>query len=101
VQTGSTIICPHGGPVSGIPSNMRVLLNGRPALTQTDTFIVVGCPIRHHPCVLARWITASLRIRISGRPVLLQTSTGICQAPDQAPQGPPNVIVTQMRASGE
>jgi hypothetical protein len=37
---------------------------------------------------------------IGGQPAILQTSSGLCQSAEQIPQGPPTVIVTQVRASG-
>jgi hypothetical protein len=108
VQTGATIVCPHGGQVAGIPSS-NVLLDGQPVLTQTDTFIVAECSFTiptpagpvPHPCIQARWLVPSLRVRVNGQAVILRTSTGICQAADQAPQGPPSVIATQVQVGGE
>ncbi len=105
LDTKSTIICPHGGLVSPITSNMRVLINGQPAVTQSDAFLIAGCVFSTpaaapHPCVTSKWISSSLRIRVSGQPVLLNNSVGICLAADQLPQGPPNIISAQLRVKG-
>jgi hypothetical protein len=37
---------------------------------------------------------------VNGNPVILKTSSGICQSAVQAPQGPPNILVTQPRVKG-
>jgi len=39
-------------------------------------------------------------VRVGGQPVILQNSTGLCQSAEQIPQGPPNVVMTQMRVRG-
>ena len=107
VHVGCTIICPHGGQVSIISTNTRVLVSGQPVGTQSDTFMIAGCPFAlppvptPHPCVMKKWLVPSLRIKVNNQPVILKDSTGICQAADQAPQGPPNVITTQLRVKGE
>jgi hypothetical protein len=39
-------------------------------------------------------------VTVMGQPAILQTSTGLCLSAEQIPQGPPTIIVTQLRASG-
>ncbi len=105
VAVGAAAICPHAGQVSIVSSNTRVLLGGQPAATLADQFLIAGCPFATgagpHPCVTVRWLVPSMRVRVNGQPAVLQTSTGLCQAPDQVPQGPPSVIATQIRVSGQ
>jgi hypothetical protein len=101
----STLMCPHAGQVSIVTSNSRVKLNGQPAVTQPDTYTISGCPFtlppgNPHPCVLAKWMVVATRVKIAGSFGVLKDSTALCQAADQAPQGPPNIIVTQMRVKG-
>lgn len=105
VQVGATAICPHGGQISMIPTNMRVLLGGQPASTINDIFPIAGCaftvpPGKPQPCVLVRWLVPSTRILIQGRPAILQNSIGLCQSAEQIPQGPPTVIAPQLRVAG-
>jgi uncharacterized Zn-binding protein involved in type VI secretion len=104
VAVGATAICPHAGQVSIVPTNTRVLLGGQPAATVADQFLIVGCAFSTggpHPCATVRWLVPSMRVRVNGQPAVLQASTGLCQAPDQVPQGPPTVIATQVRVSGQ
>lgn len=104
LHVGAAIICPHGGQVSAITANSRVFVGRQPVVTQSDMFPVVGCPfttpIGAHPCVVTKWLVPATRVLVNGQPVILQDSTGICQSADQTPQGPPNVIVTQVRVKG-
>ena len=105
MHVGATAICPHGGQVSVVPSNTRVLVNGTPAATLGDLYVVAGCaftvpPGKPQPCVKVQWLVPSSRILINGQPAILQASTGLCQSAEQIPQGPPTVIATQTRVSG-
>lgn len=103
LHVGMTAICPHGGQISAIPSNVRVTVSGQNVVTVADTFPIAGCtfaPAAPHPCVLTKWIVPATRVSVLGQPVLLDTSIGLCQAADQTPQGPPSVIATQLRVTG-
>lgn len=105
IQTGATIMCPHGGQVTNVPTNTRVLASGMPLATAADTFLVAGCvfqmpPPTPSPCLTVQWIAPAVRVMINGSPALVQTSVGLCQNPAQVPQGPPIVAATQPRVSG-
>lgn len=104
IQTGATITCPHGGQVSNVPTNTRVLAGGMPLATSADTFLVAGCAFtvgpNPSPCLTVQWIAPAVRVTLSGTPALIQTSVGLCQNPAQVPQGPPVVAATQPRVSG-
>ena len=106
LHVGATIQCPHAGSASVVPSNMRVKVGGQPVAVLPDTTTVAGCPFqipvgvgtKPQPCVVVRWLVPALRVKVSGQPALLKTSSGLCQSVEQIPQGPPNVVVTQVRA---
>ncbi len=105
LHVGATAICPHGGQVSIISSNTRVLVSSQPVATLNDTYLVAGCaftvpPGKPQPCIKVQWLVPATRVKVGGQPVILQASTGLCQSPEQIPQGPPNVLVTQLRVKG-
>jgi Domain of unknown function (DUF4280) len=105
IQLGATIMCPHGGQVSDVPTNSRVLASGAPVATVADTFPVAGCAFtlpgpQPSPCLTVQWITPAVRVLVNGTPALLQTSAGLCNSPQQLPQGPPVVAATQVRVIG-
>jgi hypothetical protein len=104
-QAGASAICPHGGQVTVISSNTRVLAGGMPVGTLADQFLIAGCAFtvptgKPQPCVKVQWLVPAARVMINGQPAILQTSTGLCQSAEQIPQGPPVVIATQMRVVG-
>ena len=105
IDKNATILCPHGGQASIITSNTHVKVGGAFATTISDTFTVSGCPFqvpigtgtKPQPCVKLQWTVPATRVRVNGNFVLLQTSTGLSLSAEQIPQGPPNVVMTQMR----
>ena len=104
-HVGASAICPHGGQVTTISSNTRVLVSGMQVATMADTSIVAGCVFtvpgpKPQPCVKVQWIVPAARILINGQPALLQISTGICQSVEQIPAGPPSILMTQIRVVG-
>jgi len=100
----ATAMCPHGGQVVTISSNTRVMVNGMPAATMTDTFTVAGCVFNisgaPHPCVLVQFLVPASRVTVMGQPVILQTSPSLSKAADQAPQGPAVMVTVQPRVQG-
>ena len=103
VSAGSSIICLHGGRVSPITMNRKVLVSGQAVATQNDAFPISLCTFNTgspHPCVITKWLVPSLRIKVNGQPIILSDSVGICQSADQSPQCTPNVISTQVRVKG-
>jgi hypothetical protein len=105
LHVNATVTCPHGAPATVLPAQSRVLLNGQPASAIADLHTVTGCPFnisgKPQPCVTIRWVVPSTRIRINGSPAVLQSSVGLCQSPEQVPQGPPNITVVQQRVVGQ
>ena len=100
-NVGATATCTHGGPIAALSTTPRVLVMGMPATTIADQFVVAGCAFNvsgaPHPCVKVQWLVPAARVLINGQPAVLQTSVGLGIAADQAPQGPPIVVVTQTR----
>ncbi len=98
---GNTAICPHGGQVTDIPTSPRVTVSGQPIGLMSDQYLIAGCSFviagAPHPCIRVQWLVPATRVTSMGQPVLLQASTGLCQAPDQAPQGTPIVAANQPR----
>jgi hypothetical protein len=99
------MICPHGGQVSIVSTNTRVLVARQPVATQSDTFTVAACaftvpPGKPQPCVMVKWLVPATRIMVGGKPAVLQNSVGLCQSAEQIPQGPPNIVMTQIRVKG-
>jgi hypothetical protein len=86
-----------------ITTTTDALIQGAPALLQTDMHPIVGCPftpVAYSPCVLIRWITAATQTSVHNIPVLLQTSVGLCLNAAQAPQGTAIVVQVQQQAKG-
>jgi hypothetical protein len=102
LTTASTMMCPHGGTVTGIPGSPRVSA-GAVVLRSSDTFVVAGCPFFvgtvASPCVTVRWVVPDARVTVAGGPTLSQGSTGLCMGPTSAPQGPVQILATQPRVA--
>jgi hypothetical protein len=96
--------CPHGGQVKIASTNTRVSADGAPMLRSSDSFVIAGCTLNvsgaPHPCVTVNWVTTAERSAI-GDPTLTTDCIGLCQAADEAIQGPVNIVSTQTAVSGE
>jgi hypothetical protein len=101
LTTATVAICPHGGPVSFVPSQSRVLVDYAPALLVSDQTLVAGCPFNvsgaPSPCTSVRWTAPATRLAVSGTAVLLTTSIGLCLNPASTPQGPALISASQAR----
>jgi hypothetical protein len=103
LTTTSTVMCPHGGQAQLLTTNSEMLIDGAPALLQTDVHPIVGCtftPAAYVPCLSIRWVTAATQTNVRNVPVLLQTSVGLCLNAAQAPQGTAIVVQVQQKAKG-
>jgi hypothetical protein len=106
-HVGTVALCPHGGSISVISTNVRVKAMGQLVAVLGDTYMVGGCPFQipgpvstiPQPCLSVQWFVPALRVKVMGRPVLLKSSTGLCLSAGP-PGGAPNVQVTQMRVKG-
>jgi hypothetical protein len=102
VNVGAVAMCPHGGQVTIISANARVLASGTPVALMSDQFMIAGCaftvpPGKPQPCVRVQWMTPAMRVLINGQPPILQTSTGLALSVESIPGGPPIVTTSQMR----
>lgn len=93
LTVAATIMCPHGGQVTGVPTKLTLTIQGQPVLVQTDTFLVAGCPFltpagNPLPCVAVQWLTGATKCLAGGVPVLLQTSQGMTTG-----TGPPVPVI--------
>jgi hypothetical protein len=105
VQVGATGMCPHGGSISIISTNVRVTAGGQALATFGDQFMIAGCaftipPGKPQPCLKVQWLMPATRVTIGGQPAILQTSSGLCLTAEQIPQGPPTITVAQTRVLG-
>jgi hypothetical protein len=102
LTTSSTVLCPHGGQLQLSTSNQELVIDGAPALLQTDVHPVTACPfvvvLKPQPCVIARWVSGATMATSHGIPLLLQNSVGVCFSTEQIPAGPPVVVAVQQRA---
>jgi hypothetical protein len=100
LDSGATILCPHGGQATVVPSNTTVQVGGNFALLQTDVFTIAGCPgvpPNVPPCLSIQWVTAAMQTQVNGVPVLLSDSVGLCIGGIPAP---PTVIGFQTIVQG-
>ena len=105
LNMSSMLMCPHGGTVSIITSNSRVMVGGDLAVTSSDTFLVAGCPfiigLVPHPCVQIQWVQPAARSQVSSDFTLTEDSVGLCIAVDESVQGTVLITFTQPQVAGE
>lgn len=103
LTTGSMLMCPHGGTVTGVATAM-VRVGGEPILTAGDTFTISGCALNiagaPHPCMFVEWVQPAMQSTADGNGTLTAESVGLCKAADQAVQGTVMVTFTQPRVVG-
>jgi hypothetical protein len=105
LSASATLMCPHGGTVTAVPSSTSVTLGGDPIVLATDTFTVAGCaftlpPAVPSPCMLVQWQSPALKCTSDGTPLLTTDSVGMCMAATGAVQGTVLIQSTQTKASG-
>jgi hypothetical protein len=105
LTTASVLMCPHGGSVQAITTNVATQAGGAYVVRSTDTFMIAGCaftvpPGVPSPCMTVQWITSALANTVMGDDVLTMDSQGLCLAATQAPQGPVMIVDTQLPVSG-
>jgi hypothetical protein len=103
LTTASTVMCTHGGQATLSTSNSKVLVQGAPALLETDVHPVVGCPFtigpKYSPCVRIEWSAGATQVTANGTPVLTRSSIGKCFGAEGAVQGVATITNTQIKAS--
>lgn len=102
LHTGATATCPHGGMLSIVVANPRVLVSGMPAAVLTDQGLIAGCaftvpPGKPQPCVTTKWIVGATRVTANGTPLLINPCVALCQSVEQIPGGPPIISSSQTR----
>jgi len=102
-HVGAVAMCPHGGQVTTISADTRVLASGMQVALATDQFMVAGCVFTlpsgtPQPCVTVQWTAPTARTLVNGQPAITALSTGICIAANGVPNGPATVVSTQTRA---
>ena len=107
LTVASTLMCPHGATVSGVPSGNNPTAGGSPILLATDTFTIAGCPFTLPgtppipcPCILVQWIVTNTMSTANAMPTLGASSTGLCIGALGAPQGTVVVAATQPQVTG-
>ena len=101
LHVGALLTCPHQAPVAAPPTNTRVFVGGRLALTAVDVVTVAGCPFttpvpKPQPCVTVKMIP-STKVLINGQPAAILTPATLCFSVEQILQGPPNSAATQTK----
>lgn len=105
MHVNAVIQCTHGVPAQVIPTQPRVLVSMQPVATMTSQIVVAGCPFtippgKPQPCALIKWLMPSTRVLVMGQPAMVGVpgpGPGLCQSPDQIPNGPPIVSTVQPR----
>ncbi|MCH9684011.1 MAG: DUF4280 domain-containing protein [Deltaproteobacteria bacterium] len=104
LNPASNVLCPHGMRALVVPSQARVLVDGLPATTVRDQYLVAGCPFTSGtapmPCVRVQWVRPAARVLVDGAPALLIDSGGIGVQGPGVPNGPMVVASTQARVAG-
>lgn len=109
MHVNAAMQCMHGAPVMIAPSQTRVLVMGQPVATMVSMMTVAGCPFtvppgKPQPCVLIKWLMPAARVMVMGQPAAVVPAPGpgpgICQSPEQIPQGLPIVGFVQSRVIG-
>lgn len=112
LHVNAAMTCTHGAPTTIVPTQTRVLVSGNPVATMTGLITVAGCPFqipvgagtKPQPCVTVKWTMPAARVLVMGQPAALSTgpgpNPGLCQSPEQIPQGPPIVGAVQPRVIG-
>jgi hypothetical protein len=103
-HVNASTMCPHGGQVTVISTNTRVLVSGMPVVTAGDLATIVGCAFavgtKPQPCFTIQWLMPATRVMVNGQPAILQTTPALCKSAEQIPQGPPTVVTNQTRVIG-
>ena len=102
LHAGTVATCPHGGALTIVPANPRVVVGGMPAAVISDQGLVAGCAFtvpgpKPQPCVTTRWIAGATRVLAGGMPLLINPCVALCLSVEQIPGGPPIITGSQAR----
>ena len=91
LTTRATIMCPHGGSATVVPTAVRTVVDGDPPLRESDVSTIAGCAFNvsgaPSPCVRVEWMLPAARVTFEGGAPLVHTSVGMCMSGANAPQG--------------
>ena len=104
IDAGATILCPHGGSVTVVPSVTHVTLSGQPPLLADDDLTIAGCGFNvsgsPSPCMEIQWLDPATAISVESGAPILSSSVGVCKNAAGAPQGAAVVTGFQTRVQG-
>jgi hypothetical protein len=104
LTSSATLMCPHGGTVTGVASDTHITFGGDPVVLASDTFTIAGCAFAPggapHPCVTLEWQVTAAKSTATGNAKLTTDSVGMCKAADGAVQGAVTIQATQTKAGG-
>jgi hypothetical protein len=112
LHVNAVMQCTHMAKATIAPSQPRAVVSGQPVATMASLIAVAGCPFqipfgvgtKPQPCVTVKWAMPSTRFLVGGQPAALLPAPGpgpgVCQSPEQIPQGPPIVSAVQARVIG-
>ena len=102
LTTASTLMCPHGGTITGSPGATKASADGAVVLRASDSFSIAGCAFNvsgaPQPCTSVQWVGTAQKVSHAGDLVLNEASVGLCLGP--APQGTVIVSATQAKVAG-
>lgn len=106
LTTLSQVKCTHGGTATLITANVKLKIDGAPALLESDIHPVVGCPFtvppgKPQPCIRIEWTAGAIKCKVDGTKVLIKTSIGKCISAEGATQGIAIIAQTQMKAKAD
>lgn len=105
LTTSSTITCTHGGQAILLTANVKVTVDGSPALLESDIHPVVGCPFtvgpKYSPCIRIEWTAGAAKATINETKVLVLSSIGKCINAEGAPQGIALILNAQTKATAQ
>ena len=109
LTTTSMVMCMHGGQAILTTSNTQIMIDGAPALLESDVHAVAGCPFqipigtgtKPSPCVRIEWVGGATQMKVNGVGVLVTSSVGLCSSPEGAPQGVANIVSTQTKSTAQ
>lgn len=96
VELGALVTCAHAGTAIPAPVSTRVLVDKKPAVMLTSTYVIAGCALTASSgpfCATGQFVVGATRVLTQGIPVAIATglSTAIATA------NPMLVMLTQLR----
>lgn len=85
VNKAATVMCSHGASAAPTQASTRVKIDGQPAVLQSASWSVSGCPSQPPPSgpgvdTTGVFSSGSTRVKIEGQPVLLADSQSTAAA---------------------